>query len=299
MIGSKIIANYKNGNYHVLLTDNGTKIRYNNAAILNPEFPESIDCKISNRCNMLCPMCHEQSTPDGVLANLNHPLFDSLPAYTELALGGGSVLEHPDLISFLERMLERHVICNMTLHLSHFEQAAAKVKLWHDNGLIHGVGISINTIPTDYQLMLLRSNSNFVMHCIAGVVPHEALEKMYDCGLKLLILGYKNFGRGCQYQELHPELSERIAALETKLPEMRTHFKLISFDNLALEQLHIRKYVSDEVWEKNYMGDDGDFTMYLDMVEGKYAKSSTSERKPLFSNNIIDLFNEVRRSKNG
>ena len=299
MIGSKIIANYKNGTYRVLLLSNGTKIRYNNAAILNPEFPESIDCKISNKCNMLCPMCHEQSTPDGVLANLNHPLFDSLPKFTELALGGGSVLEHPDLVPFLERMRERNVICNMTLHLAHFETAASQIKYWHDIGLVHGIGVSVNSIPTPTQLTLLRSNSDIVVHTIAGVVPQEALETMYDCGLKLLILGYKNFGRGCQYQELHPELNERIAALETKLPEMRPHFKLISFDNLALEQLHIRKYVSDEVWEKNYMGDDGDFTMYLDMVKEEYAQSSTSERKPLFSNNIIELFNEVRRSKNG
>lgn len=295
MIGSKIIGKYRNGNYNCIICDDGSKIRYNDADFFAPEFPESMDVKISNKCDMGCPMCHERSTPDGDLANLNHPIFDSLHPYTEIALGGGSVLEHPDLVPFLERMRERHVICNMTLHLSHFEQAAAKVKLWHDNGLIHGVGISVNTIPTDYQLTLLRSNSDFVVHVIAGVVPVEAMMKMYDCGLKLLILGYKNYGRGEHYLELHPEIMARIAQFEALIPEFKEHFKLLSFDNLALSQLHIKKYVSEEEWNTSYMGDDGQFTMYLDMVKEEYAKSSISNRQPIFSNDIRDLFSEVRK----
>ena len=297
MIGSKIIGKYTNGNYNCIICDDGTKIRYNDATYFEPKFPESIDCKISNRCNMNCSMCHECSTENGELANLNHPIFDSLPKFTELALGGGNVLEHPDLVPFLERMRERHVICNMTLHLSHFEQAAAKVKLWHNNGLIHGVGISVNTVPTDYQLMLLRSNPNFVVHVIAGVVPVEAMMKMYDCGLKLLVLGYKNYGRGEHYLELHPEITTKIAQFEALILEFKEHFKLLSFDNLALSQLHIKNYVSEEEWNTSYMGEDGQFTMYLDMCEEQYAKSSTSERKPIFSNDIKDLFNAVKGVK--
>ncbi len=304
MIGSKIIGKYRNGNYNCIICDDGSKIRYNDADFFAPEFPESMDVKISNRCNGVvdkdgiphpCEFCHERSHPNGDLANLNHPLFDSIPSFVELALGGGNVLEHPDLVPFLERMRERHVICNMTLHLSHFEQAAAKVKLWHDNGLVHGVGISVNTVPTDYQLTLLRSNSDFVVHVIAGVVPIEAMMKMYDCGLKLLILGYKNYGRGEHYLELHPETMARIAQFEALIPEFKEHFKLLSFDNLALSQLHIKKYVSEEEWNTSYMGDDGQFTMYLDMVKEEYAKSSISDRKPIFSNDIRDLFSKVRK----
>lgn len=294
MINEKIIGTYVNGNYKVLLGSQGTKIRYNDANYFEPEFPESIDCKISNRCNMNCFMCHECATEDGKLANLNHPIFDSLPKFTELALGGGSILEHPDLVPFLERMKEQGVICNITLHLNHFEEVATKIKYWHDAGLVHGVGISVNQVPTDYQLTLLRSNPDFVIHVIAGVVPLEALEKMYGCGLKLLILGYKEYGRGCHYIEEHPEIYARIAQLEALLPVLKTNFKLISFDNLAIGQLHMRKHINEAEWNKSYMGDDGQFTMYLDMVEQTYARSSTSERKPIFSNDIRDLFKKIR-----
>ena len=116
----KIIAQYKNGNYNVMLYNDGTKIRFNNEDYMEAEFPESIDCKISNRCDMGCPMCHERSVPNGALANLNHPIFDSLHAGTELALGGGNVLEHTGLENFLARMRDQGIICNMTIHLDHF-----------------------------------------------------------------------------------------------------------------------------------------------------------------------------------
>ena len=50
-------------------------------------------------------------------------------------------------------------------------------------------------------------------------------------------------------------------------------FKVLSFDNLALEQLNIKKYVSPEDWKTHYMGDDGSFTMYIDLVKEEFAKN--------------------------
>ena len=75
---------YKNGNTIVSISDDGTKVRYvpDNAPAM-PVYPESIDMKISNRCEMGCAQCHEQSTATGKQANLKHPLLDSLHPYTE------------------------------------------------------------------------------------------------------------------------------------------------------------------------------------------------------------------------
>lgn len=294
MLNEKIIGAYTNGNYKVIMGSEGTKIRYNDANYFAPEFPESIDCKISNRCDKGCAFCHEGSSITGDLANLNHPIFDSLPKFSELAVGGGNVLEHPDLVPFLERMRERGVICNITLHLDHFENAATKVRYWQNSGLVHGVGISVNQVPTDYQLDLLRMNPNIVVHVIAGIVPLDALSKMMDCGLKLLILGYKDYGRGHNYGELHPEIQARIAQLEGLLGSLKKSFRLISFDNLALKQLHIQSQIPEDEWQTAYMGEDGQFTMYLDMVKEEYAVSSTSAREPIFSNDIKELFKRVR-----
>lgn len=64
----------------------------------------------------------------------------------------------------------------------------------------------------------------------------------------------------------------------------------ISFDNLALEQLGIRSLVTPEIWERNFMGPDGQFTMYVDAVRNEYAVSSTSPRFELNKRSAREVF---------
>lgn len=298
MTDEKILGIYKNGNYKVLIGDHGTKIRYNGFNNFQPEFPESIDCKISDRCDKNCPMCHECSTPNGALADLNHPLFNSLKPYTELALGGGNVLEHPDLEAFLRRMKQQNVICNITVHVDHFVQNYIRLKNMKAEGLFHGLGVSVNRDIIPDVARALSAFPDAVAHVIAGVVPMEALYRLGAQNVKLLILGYKNFGRGqTYYKKLSPSIEFKIAALENALfkGNLKTLFAAVSFDNLALEQLHIKKHMPKEDWDLSYLGEDGQFTMYLDMVKQEYAVSSVSERKLIFSHDICKLFAEVRK----
>lgn len=296
-----LLGSYINGNYRVYIFDDGTKIRVNRLATLEPDFPESIDIKISNRCDMGCAMCHEQSTPYGDLAELDHPILNTLPAYTELAIGGGNVLEHPDLGDFLKRMKEREVICNMTVNIHHFVKEYDRLLELSRRGLIHGLGISVNepleTIPHGFQRNLadvIADFPNAVVHVIAGIVSPETLVSMSNKNIKLLILGYKTFGRGVAFHESHPGIDAAIKALSDALPELKKHFALLSFDNLALKQLDVRSIVSQHDWERGYMGDDGQFTMYIDLVKNEYAVSSTSPRHPLVQTDIREVFRDVR-----
>lgn len=290
----KILGTYENGNYTVMLLSDGTKIRFNNKATMKADFPESIDMKISNRCNMGCPMCHEQSVPDGELANLSHPLLDSLHPYTELALGGGNVLEHPDLFPFLSRMKDKNVICNMTLHLDHFLGADSYIKYLQEEGYLYGVGISVNKVIDRDTIDKVMVIPNTVVHTIAGIMPQEGYKSLYDRNIKLLILGYKNYGRGAEYIKHDDGVMDRIGILHDNIMDMMNHFNLISFDNLALEQLRIKDLVDKDTWERCYMGDDGEATMYVDLVKEQFAKSSVSPRIDINSNKIEDLFNQVR-----
>ena len=50
----KRIGEYQNGNYTVKIYEDGTKIRENDLDFFESEFPENIDIKITNRCNMGC-----------------------------------------------------------------------------------------------------------------------------------------------------------------------------------------------------------------------------------------------------
>ena len=292
------IGSYNNGNYYVAIADDGTKVRFNYEDHWTPEFPESIDLKICNRCNMNCPQCHEMSTEDGALGNLDVPFLNTLKPYTELAIGGGNPLSHPGLVPFLMRMKEQKVICSMTVHWWHFLYFEPLISMMVEQCLLHGIGISVsNDIPEkDFNLLIktLKRYPNAVVHVIAGIVNHDTMERLGDHDLKLLILGYKDWGRGEKYLEDHPGVVQGIENLAEDLPRQRERFALICFDNLAVKQLHVQDMFGDEEWKTRYMGDDGQYTMYADLVKNEYAVSSTSERHPIVHDNITDMFQFVR-----
>ena len=114
-----LLAKYKNGNYSVRLYDDGTKIKSTLYDDFVADFPDSIDLKITDYCDVNCPMCHESSSINGRHADLNSPFLDTIGSGTELAIGGGNPLSHPDLAQFLARMKNRGVICNLTVNERH------------------------------------------------------------------------------------------------------------------------------------------------------------------------------------
>ena len=57
----EVLGSYKNGNYNVKIFKDGTKIRFNNLDNLTPEKPESMDLKITNKCDMGCKFCLKPS----------------------------------------------------------------------------------------------------------------------------------------------------------------------------------------------------------------------------------------------
>lgn len=287
---------YKNGNTIVEIHKDGTKIRYvpDNAPAL-PVFPESIDMKITNRCEIGCLMCHEQSCATGKMADLHHPLLKSLHPHTELAIGGGDPLTHPGLEDFLKEMKAKEVICNLTVHWKSFEKNKKTLKYWLQNELIHGLGISINEIVPVEIIEEISRIPTAVVHTVIGVASEEAYQQLIGSDLNILLLGYKTFGRGIKYRTDHScEIAKNISFAKDNLDRFPIHFKAVCFDNLAIEQTELKSKLKPEVYDQIYMGGDGTFTMYVDLVENKYAVSSTSKRRDIDSNSIEELFANIR-----
>jgi hypothetical protein len=71
---------------------------------------------------------------------------------------------------------------------------------------------------------------------------------------------------------------------------------VVSFDNLAIEQLDLKSQVTPEAWSELFQGEDGNHTFYCDAVKGEVARTSTSsERYRYYGNDDIrDLFAKVR-----
>jgi hypothetical protein len=290
---AKEIFSYLNGNTSVSILEDGTKIR----TLLDNkgEFflhPESIDVKITQYCDLGCKYCHEESTESGTHSDLSKLLevLSDLPSGVELAIGGGNPLSHPQLIEFLRECKLRGWIPNLTVNQGHLFTYKSLLEFLISENLIYGLGISI--MNRNYKLLehFLTLSDHIVFHCIAGVTEliqlKELIELSNNAYKKILILGYKQFGFGVKYYSTQVQEN-----LNSWIREFSRYFErenvTFAFDNLALEQLKMHRFFSQENWEKLYMGDDFISTMYIDAVKEEYAPTSRSsqrtswEEKPL------------------
>lgn len=292
-----VLGTYKNNDYFVTLMDDGTKIRFNNSDSFNPEKPESMDLKITNKCNMGCSFCHEDSNPNGKHGDiLNLSFIDTLLPYTEIAIGGGNPLTHPDLVPFLEKLKERKLIANITFNQYHFMDNVDFIRELVDKKLVYGVGVSM-MYASDKFVECVSKFSNAVIHVINGIVSVDDLKMLANHNLKILILGYKEFRRGKQmYSRQSTVIDNTKSKLYNVLPEIidEKWFDCVSFDNLAIKQLEPKRLMSEKQWDEFYMGDDGKYTFYCDAVERKFAKSSTSSNRYDLMDDVVDMFNIVR-----
>lgn len=280
-----IIKKYKNGNYWVTLKSDGTKIRKTSDDSFNPEFPESIDLKITDFCENDCGFCHEKSSLEGKHASLNNILttISNLPSGVEIAIGGGNVLAYPDLERVLRYMIVKGLVPNLTVNVNSLLNKEYLKRLSNLKSLKYYYGLGISGINSKLGCALKLPfcniiDDNVVMHCIAGIQSPMDILKCNGFN-KFLILGYKQVGRGKKYYS--DTVKKNIDYWKFVLPTIVRN-KHVAFDNLALEQLDVKSLVSKEIWAKNFMGDDGKFTMFIDAVKRHYAISSCHERKKWF-----------------
>lgn len=318
------MSSYINGNYFVEINrKTGTK-KYRalrRGEDFNAEFPDSIDLKITDKCNIGCPFCHESSTSSGNTGDLKllQKCLSQLPKGfpIEIALGGGDILECPDLtlplITWLRGNQGRIVAGTFNIksllkdNLTREEREVIKS--------LDSIGISITRPLTIEERNLLCTNiscsSTWVYHVILGIIPPKDLRNILSCvspwSDRVLILGYKQFGRGKSMNPLTPELIEEYRDIiweicqeksnlsYSDVTRMRTS-RAIGFDNLALEQLDLKNHIHPQVWEKLYLGDEFTNTMYIDGVKGEYAPTSRSTERVSWNNmGLIEYFKKNHR----
>jgi len=283
---------YQNGNTIVEIQKDGTKIR-NYEDVPLPVFPESIDLKITSYCDLNCDFCHEDSTKKGEHASLNdyYFLIDQLPSGAELAVGGGNPMSHPGVIDFLVKARNKGIICNMTMNELHLKPYKDQLTYLIKDDLIKGLGVSYDGSRPKELEHFSNLTSNLVFHVIMGVHPLSCLDDIKKYSEKVLILGYKKFRRGVFYHSQEVEDNKYLWYIH--LPK---HFgsMTLSFDNLAIEQLNLRRWFTSDSWDTFYMGDDGTFTMYVDAVRDEYAVSSTAIKRYNVNNNISSMFSNIR-----
>jgi hypothetical protein len=281
-----IISTYNNGNTSVTIYADGTKVREyeEHPHILHPE---SIDIKITNYCDLGCSYCHESSTKAGIHGDLSVLLnvIRELPSGVELAIGGGNPLSHPDLLFFLIELKSRGIIANLTVNQGHLKMYDTLLKCLIAEDLVKGIGISITSNNFTYIEQLNKLTNNIVFHLIAGVNDISLMDRLitYD-NAKVLILGYKMFGFGISYK--NASVDQSIIKWKKYLPKY-VHKCVLSFDNLAIKQLNVKRLFTHDGWDKFYMGDDFCFTMYIDAVKQEYAPTSRDNNRTSFNDKTL------------
>lgn len=297
------LGRYKNGNYTVTIFSDGTKVRLTKENEFKPAFSENCDVKITDKCSVGCPFCYEGCTASGSHADLLSPavlnMIESLHPYTEFAINGND-MDHPQLMRFLTLLRAKKVVTNITVNQSQFIDNYQYIKDLQDNGLIYGIGVSYN--KSDLNCIAAAKNlKNVVFHTIAGVTTPDMYVELVNSRAKILVLGYKNLQRGVTFKESNAESIEKnIEWIKNNFDALVEHAAVVSFDNLALDQIDVKSHLTEEEWDRFYMGDDGEFTFYIDLVKMQFSQNSVAEeRYPIENKNIDEMFNHIQSKRNG
>ena len=167
------------------------------------------------------------------------------------------------------------------------------------NKLIYGIGVSL-IYPSKTLINALKQPifKNVVIHTINGVLNEYDIKELENKGFKLLVLGYKHLRRGNDYfdkEKIH--ILENQKWLENNILDILNKFEVVSFDNLALEQLNMKDKIDKDIWEESYMGDDGTSTFYIDCVNEEFAESSTTplDKRYKLLDNIDEMFKAIKK----
>ena len=245
--------------------------------------------------NILVHNCYEGCTANGKHGDLfKYPFINTLHAYTELALNGND-LDHPDIEKFLEFLKEKKVFANITVNQNQFFANYDRIKDWQEKKMVYGIGVSLQN-ATDELIEKMNSIPNTVLHTIVGILTEDDITKLKDHGIKILLLGYKQLQRGVNYLKSHnDEVNKNNQYVYDNVSDIKNWFKVVSFDNLAIEQLDVKRIVPENEWEEFYMGDDGGYTFYIDMVKGEFSKNSIAQdRYPIGEKTIDEMFKFIQ-----
>jgi hypothetical protein len=288
----QLLAGYHNGGYQVQIFSDGTKVRTELDASMPPVLPEQMDLKITDWCDAGCAWCHEKSTVKGTHGDVTRTLelLKDLPPGTEVAIGGGDPLSHPEFERFVRGLRAQGLVPSVTVNGRHFDRHRAMLEMLTSEGQLFGVGISYHDRLPDWDY------EHMVLHLIAGVNPPSVLDEATR-RMKVLILGYKQFGRGKKLFELRTQqVQDTIASWYRELFIVAQNHHL-SFDNLAIDQLKPQRVFKDPAaYTRQYMGPEGQFSMYVDAVTETFALSSYSPDRFGWSN-MRDMFAHVRQGQ--
>ena len=291
-----LLNTYINGNSQITFDESGTRvITFQDE--LQLDTPLNIDIKVSSKCSLgynpktntsFCDFCHESNRTDGSECDYNKlkTKLQDLPPGIELAIGSNNLSE--DLVNFLLWCKGKNFFCNVTINQGHLLRDQTRLSYCIDNKLIKGLGVSYRSSLKWNVPEFILNYENTVFHVIMGIDDITDILSLKGKGVKkVLTLGEKDFGFNLNRVDLTTLRHKQWYWWVNKL---YSNFDVVSFDNLALQQLNLKRFFKDKDWE---VFNQGEHSLYINSVEGYLAPSSHSNEKMNWDDTTIrDFFKQ-------
>nr|DAV67803.1 MAG TPA: hypothetical protein [Caudoviricetes sp.] len=294
---------YQNGNALISIEKDGTRIiEFKDK--LQLKYPLNVDIRVSTQCSFgqksdgshgVCAFCHESAKVNGTECNYEElkSKLEDLPQGIELAIGCNNMTV--GLKNFIIWCsFNKKYICNVTINQGHISKNWGLIETLINQGYIKGLGISYRSFLKWSVPQSILDYQNTIFHIIAGIDDIDDVKELANKGVrKILILGEKDFGYNKGKVDLN---SRKHKHWRWFLPDLFNMFEVVSFDNLALEQLKPERFLSKSDFETF---NQGEHSLYINAVDGYYAPSSRSSENVNWNDiSLTDYFKQLEKNRN-
>ena len=274
----------KNGNTICLFDkSSGTRVTLSEDDEIKLDYPMLLDLKITDYCaiSTCAAACYQNSTTDGKHCDMKYiqelSYFIKEAKVFEIAIGGGEPTQHPYFDKIVS-LLSQHTNVNFTTRNKEF---LIDNYLKKKNPIYEKVGFALS-IDSISDLVFLSQFKN----CRKGLVNAQyivgqnneeflkrLITKAYELDLNLILLGWKNVGRG-----------------NTRTPfEIKDPYKHIlkykGRANISVDTAFFERYGHEVIPNRIKITEEGVYSSYIDCIEKKLYKSSYHlEQSKDFSN---------------
>jgi len=278
------------------------------AGVLHPEYsttPDLIDIKITDYCERGCSFCYQGSSEKGEHADLSSgniwALSNALSRLKvfEVAIGGGEPTQHPNFIEFLEDLKRSGITPNFsTRNLSWLKDDKKRERILDSIGTFAystECPRDVDELAAYLKVYCGNRIRRPVIHYVMGVAYYNftrMLETAYHHGMDIVLLDYKQTGRGRHRSKGdYSDWIDRIVELRE-----RNRCPNISIDTPLANNFET-ELAAEGVKDIFVHKEEGAFSMYMDLVDGKMGASSFSEEMiPLDITTSSDLLYEQIRT---
>ena len=276
-------------------TGNRIVLTFNdNAAPYAPVTPMLMDIKITDFCTHGCAYCYQGSSKAG-----EHMNSKELWSYAgmvaeakvfEVAIGGGEPTQCPQFEDYIRMLHDQGVIVNFTTKSTDWleDEKRCEAILKYTGAFAFSVDdATLPKLDRVYDILKYRGYNGYgkeklTLQVVPATISAYQLERILNWAamhhIRVTLLGYKESGRGAKFKEIglakswgkfnEGEWLGTVAKLnkEKKLGRLSIDTTLASKYEAELKELGLPEWL--------YHTKEGQYSMYLDLVQLKYGPSS-------------------------